>query len=112
MAVALVFGLLPLMIVLAILLINHLKHKERMSLIEKGIIDPLLVRKETPLQDPLLWGLLSAGVGVGLLIGYILLSLPFFRDDMILGIMAMIFGGAGLIIYYIHVKKSQNKKER
>lgn len=109
MVVALIFGLIPLMIVLAILLINHLKHKERMALIEKGI-DLQLMRKETPFQDPLMWGLLSSGVGFGLFVGYILFSLPFFRDDMILGIMAMVFGGLGLIGYYFYTKKSQNKK--
>ena len=108
-SLALIFGLLPLIVLTIFILTQRTKHKERMALIEKGLGEPLLSKKESPFQDVLMWGLLSAGVGFGLFIGYILLAFPFFKDDMILGIMSILFGGLGLIIYYFHKRKAKNK---
>jgi ABC-type Mn2+/Zn2+ transport system permease subunit len=57
-----------------------------------------------------MWGLLSGGAGFGLLIAYVLLETHQVKDDMILGILAMLFGGFGLIGYYF-IKRKRDKKQ-
>jgi hypothetical protein len=97
----LILGVIPITIVLVLFFIQKSKHKERMTLIEKGINIDTLERKNSPFQDVLLWGMLAGGIGLGLLIAYFLLEIKVCKDDMILGILAMIFGGISLISYYI-----------
>lgn len=108
LSVLLMFGFLPLLLLVVFILIQRTKHKERMALIEKGLGEPLLNRKENPFQDVLMWGLLGTGVGIGLFVGYMMMTLPLFKDDMILGIMSILFGGLGLIVYYFYKRKAKN----
>src|ERR1700722_5121400 len=76
------------------------RNRERMALIEKGIDpDQLLKEKRGMGQDLLFWGLLLAGLGLGVLLGYIL-SMVTQWDSMILpNAMGALLGGLGLIIY-------------
>lgn len=107
----LLFGLLPLIALTIFILVQRTRHKERMAMIQNGLGESLLNKKESPFQDILMWGLLSTGVGIGLLVGYILMNFFFFRDDMILGIMSMLFGGLGLITYFFYKKRSKTGSE-
>ncbi len=105
----LILGVIPITIVLVLFFIQKTKHRERMTLIDKGIHIDTSERKNGPFQDVLMWGMLAGGTGFGLLIAYFLLEAKVFKDDMILGILAMLFGGFSLIGYYI-IKRRIDKK--
>lgn len=108
--IILVFGVLPVTIIIILYFLQKAKHKERMELIEKGVDLPALKRKESPFQSTLMWGMLAGGTGLGLLIAYVLLETKILYDDMILGILAMLFGGLGLTSYHFMMKKDDKKE--
>lgn len=108
LSVIILLGLVPIAVIWAIGQYQQLKHRERMAMIEKGLGASLLDKKENPFMDILLWGLLSFGIGLGLLTGYLLMEAGIFRDDMILGIAAMLFGGISMIGYSIYKKSAKN----
>jgi hypothetical protein len=87
------------------------RNRERMALIEKGIDpDQLLKEKRGMGQDPLFWGLLLAGLGLGVLLGYIL-SMVTQWDSMILpNAMGALLGGVGLIIYAWNRKRMDDQR--
>lgn len=104
-----ILGILPITILVIWFLIVKIRHKERMSLIEKGINFTAGERKNGPFQDVLMWGMLASGIGIGLLIAFILLEKAVVKDDMILGILSMLMGGIGLIGYYLIRRKGDRK---
>jgi len=104
-AMIILLGVLPLAIIVIIFLINRAKHKERMAIIEKAPDISLQEQKDSPFHDVLFWGMLACGVGLGLLIGYILFETNLFKDDIIQGILAILFGGIALISYYFIKKR-------
>lgn len=88
------------------------RNKERLALIEKGM-DPLIADKENEkksLYGPLLWGLLLTGAGFGLCLGYILFLITGLKLNFIANSLAVLFGGIGLIGYYIYRKERYNDK--
>jgi hypothetical protein len=109
-SMTILLGVLPITIVLILFFIQKAKHKERMTLIEKGINITIIEKKDGPFQDVLMWGLLAGSTGLGLLIAYILLEKHLVVDDMILGILAMLFGGLGLTGYYF-IRRKRDKKQ-
>lgn len=110
--IIMLFGLVPITVIWAINQYQQLKHKERMALIEKGLGSSILDSKESPFQDILLWALLAVGIGVGLLIGYWLIEKSIVRDDAIIGILAILFGGISALGYTIYKKSAKNKESR
>jgi len=106
----LILGILPITIILILYFVQRAKHKERMTLIEKGVNITTFEKKDGPFQDVLMWGLLAGSTGLGLLIAYILLEKHLVIDDMILGILAMLFGGLGLTSYYF-IRRKRDKKQ-
>lgn len=109
LSVIILLGLVPIAVIWAIGQYQEIKHKERMTMIEKGLGDMLMDKKESPFQDVLLWALLAVGIGLGLLTGYMLLEALIVRDDAILGILAVLFGGIGALGYSIYRKSSSGK---
>lgn len=107
--VILLFGFLPIIVGLLTFYIQKARHNERMTMIEKGINIMDYERKEGPFQDVLMWGLLAGGFGLGLFIGYSLMQFKIFNDDAIMGILAILFGGIGLIVYYF-IRRNVDKK--
>jgi len=105
----LILGVIPVTILLIVYYIQKAKIRERMQLLEKGIDISSLQKKESPFNNILMWGMLSMGIGLGLLLGYLLIAFSIFKDDAILGILAILFGGIGLTIYYFINKKDGNK---
>jgi hypothetical protein len=84
--------------------------KERLALIEKGF-SPEQVFKEPKGagQDPLLWGLLLAGMGFGIFLGYILYLITGWDRVALINSMAILFGGGGLIVYRLFFKRPDDQ---
>ena len=83
----------------------YIKHKERTKLMDMGL-SPQEARdyfkeQERKPKNPLSslkWGILLSMIGLGLFIG-ILLDEAGFKDELT-GVMVLLFGGLGFIIYY------------
>jgi ABC-type Mn2+/Zn2+ transport system permease subunit len=109
LAIVLIFGAPPALIVLIYYFSRKAKHKERMALIEKGIDASIFIKEETTFHKVLMWGMLIGGIGFGLLLGYILSVYTPMKQEIIMPIMALLFGGLGLIGYYVYRKKTETK---
>ncbi len=112
LAILLIFGAPPALIVLIYYFSRKAKHKERMALIEKGIDASIFIKEETTFHKVLMWGMLIGGIGFGLLLGYILSVYTPMRQEIIMPIMALLFGGLGLIGYYVYRKKTETKSSQ
>jgi|SRR4030095_1570014 len=94
----------------------YLKHKERTKLMDMGL-SPQEARDYFREQDKkpknplssLKWGILFSMIGIGLFIG-ILLDEAGFKDELT-GVMILLFGGLGFIVYYF-IASSKLKKEQ
>lgn len=104
-----ILGVLPVTILLIVFFIQKAKIKERMHLLEKGVDIFSFQKKDSPFNNILMWGMLATGAGFGLLLGFLLIEFNIFKDDAIMGILAILFGGIGLIIYYFINKKDGKK---
>ena len=96
-------------IVIAYLFFNS-RHKERMALIQHGQqADIFRMRKKG--SDGLKYGMLSLGIGLGLFLGSII-ELFLDTDSPIphFGMM-LILGGIGLIVYYLILRKQEEKQD-
>ncbi len=84
-----------------------IRSKERMAMLEKGI-DPTLIFREPKRvgQDPLLWGLLLAGMGTGILLGYLVHLITGWDRSVLINSLAILFGGLGLVVFSLSVKKT------
>jgi len=86
------------------------KNKERLALIEKGYKPEEVFReKKGPGQDPLFWGLLLAGIGLGIFVGYSLYLMTGWNRTVMTNSMAIFLGGVGLIAYHLYRKKSDDQ---
>lgn len=83
------------------------RNKERLALIEKGM-DPTILDKKS--HGPLLWGLLLGGIALGALIGYLISFYSEAREDIMTQSLGLLFGGIGLVIYYVYREKTDAKK--
>ena len=81
------------------------KNKERMAMLEKGV-DPTFIFKEPKGagNDPLLWGLLLAFMGLGILLGYLLAMATGWDRNVLTNALGILFGGVGLVVYSIFRK--------
>jgi len=105
----LILGVLPVTILLIVYYIQKAKIRERKHLLEKGIDISTWPKKDSPFNSVLMWGMLSIGIGLGLFLGFLLIEHGIYKDDAIMGILAILFGGIGLTIYYFISKKVGNK---
>lgn len=109
MAVILIFGGIPTAIVLIYHFGRNAKSKERLALIEKGVDASIFMKQETTFHNVLMWGMLICGIGLGSLLGYILSFFTPMRQEIIMPIAALLFGGLGLISFYVYRKKREMK---
>ena len=87
------------------------RNKERLAMIEKGLDPSVLDRKaEGPSYGALLWGLLFIGIGFGAFAGYIISINNNWDRHLTIHAMALLFGGIGLVTYYICRRISERKK--
>ncbi len=82
------------------------RHKERLTMIDKGLspedIKALYERsgfKTNPLSS-LKWGIVFIAVGLAVLVGMWLRNAFFMQDGIFPGLIAL-FGGIGLIVFYL-----------
>ena len=84
------------------------RHRERMALIEKGVDASLFNMGENQgngsmlgsLFNPLKIGLFLIGVGLGVVVGYMLGSMGM-AEGASYPSMIFVFGGLGLVVYYL-----------
>lgn len=93
----------------------YIKDKERTKLMDMGLtpqeLDITSAKKERRPKNPLSslkWGILLSMIGIGLFFG-ILLDEAGFKDSLS-GVMVLLFGGLGFIIYYF-IANSKLKKD-
>ena len=75
--------------------------KERMLLIEKGMDPSLAEKKKRSGNDPLMWGLLLAGLGLGGFIGYFIAHSYYLNGGIIIHATGFFFGGMALVVYHV-----------
>jgi hypothetical protein len=98
----LVLGVIFGSIVMLVYLNN--RKKERMSLIEKGADASIFATKEES-SPSLKWGIFLTGLAIGLLIGFFLESRFEMPAEVAYFSMIFLFGGIGLVTYYLIEKK-------
>jgi hypothetical protein len=111
-AIIFLFGIPGLLIFYAI----YIKHKERVKLMDMGLtaqeareyFRELEKKPKNPLGS-LKWGILFSMIGLGLFFG-ILLDEAGFKESLT-GVMVLLFGGLGFIIYYL-IASSKIKKQQ
>lgn len=94
----------------------YIKHKERTKLMDMGL-SPQEARDyfremEKKPKNPLgtlKWGILFTMIGIGIFFG-ILLEEAGFKDELT-GVMVLVFGGLGFIVYYL-IASSKLKKDQ
>ena len=94
----------------------YIKHKERTKLMDMGLTpqearDYFREQEKKPKNplNTLKWGIIFTMIGIGLFIG-IVLDEAGFKDELT-GVMVLVFGGLGFIIYYF-VASSKLKKDQ
>ncbi|HEY3251278.1 MAG TPA: DUF6249 domain-containing protein [Ignavibacteria bacterium] len=88
----------------------YIRHKERTKLMDMGLTpqearDYFKEQERRP-KNPyssLKWGILLTMIGLGLFIGIILDEMGF--KDSLTGVMVLLFGGLGFLIYYFVIRK-------
>ena len=95
---------------------RHLKHKEMLSMIEKGLIEPPATKNG---KDSLRWGIVITAIGIALCIGiypfgYLMKDSVFplnFGPWMLVGLLPTFFGLALITTHYALRKENGNEQE-
>lgn len=87
------------------------RHKERMSMIDKGVDASIFVNKRSPIPPTLKFGMLLVGLSVGILVGEYLFFLGMFKGTAFLS-MAFLGGGLSLIANFIIERRLQKKDKQ
>ncbi len=88
------------------------RNRERLALIEKGM-DPSLADIKNSFDRPshgaLMWGLLLVGVASGAFMGVQMAPTYGGAGGIVIHVMGMLFGGIGLLLYYL-VRRMADRK--
>jgi hypothetical protein len=96
---AVIFGSVVMLVYL------NIRKKERMLLIEKGADASIFTPKAVTTSPSLKWGILLTGLAIGLLIGNLLDIHAGMPQEVAYFSMLFLFGGIGLITYYVIERK-------
>jgi uncharacterized membrane protein len=78
------------------------RNKERMALIEKGVSAELFNKTNNAGQWSLKLGIMAIGVGIGIVIAKLMVSIGLLDEEVAFPAMIFIFAGVGLVAsYYI-----------
>jgi len=87
------------------------RNKERMALIEKGVNAELFNRPQVPSKWGLKLGIMAVGVGLGIVLANMLISVDLLTEEVAFPSMIFLFVGVGLVAsYYITNKKNEGNK--
>ncbi|MBK7428466.1 MAG: hypothetical protein IPI60_16355 [Saprospiraceae bacterium] len=103
---------IPLAFFLMIFAIRYLVNREKLAMIEKGIITDYSQRKRK--ISVIRWGYLMIGIGLGLLSSFIITKLAGLAEDEAPAIyfsMIFILGGIGLVMAHKVEKKETREEE-
>lgn len=106
LAVVFMFGLIPALIFSYALFTFIMKSRERMAMIEKGIL-PITEPKQERSRNNIKGAFMGAGAGFGTLIGHFIQVYFGMEEPFGYLSMAFLFGGIGLIIYYLMAAKGK-----
>ncbi len=81
------------------------RHKERLSLIEKGADPSLFQSKKVNGNTAMKFGMLFIGIALGILMGNILAVTTSLDEEVSYFSMIFLFGGISLVAYYLFVEK-------
>ncbi|MEI6123181.1 MAG: DUF6249 domain-containing protein [Bacteroidota bacterium] len=99
---------------ITIVFLRKYQNDERMAMIEKGM-EPSQ-RKKGNGFGTLRFALLTIGVGLGILIGFIIIRIMATNDESVTGAVygstVLIFGGGGLLSAYLANKKREDKENQ
>ena len=84
------------------------RHKQRIALLEHGQ-EAKVFNSARQRNDALKFGMLSIGIGLGILVGYFLDEIGMAAEPAYFS-MTLIFGGAALIIFYLMNRKSDSSE--
>jgi len=87
------------------------RHKERLTLIEKGA-DPALFQSkkaESTGNGAMRIGMFLVGISLGFLVGNILAETTRLQDEVSYFSMISLFGGLSLVLYYLLIEKKRVK---
>jgi hypothetical protein len=87
------------------------RRKERLSMIEKGV-DSTLFKNKSNVPGELKWGLLSVGIGVGILLGKIFSSYTRLGEEASYFSMICLLGGISLVAYHFIAMSIEKKNKR
>ena len=94
------------------------RHRERMSIIEKGLVKEDLkylytngAWKANPYSS-LKWGLLALFIGVGILVSAFVSQLLWSNREQITAGTVFLFGGLGLVAFYAIARKKMEQQEK
>lgn len=109
MAIIFTFGIPGLIIFWAI----HVKHQERMRLIEKGLPPEEMKAYFTSVAKPrspyaaLRWGIILSFIGLGIIVSIILENAFDIEQDITFAII-LFAGGLGFLTYYLIIRSKKN----
>jgi hypothetical protein len=92
----------------------NIRKKERMALLDRGL-DPRSFEKDNTSFSALKYGLLFTGIGLGLLVANILVSMAIMDREAAYFSLVSLFGGIALIVDYIlevSITKSRARNDK
>ncbi len=87
------------------------RHKERMSMIEKGADPALFQTKRDGRFSSMRIGMFLVGIAIGILMGNILSVSTSLMEEVAYFSMIFLFGGISLIAYYLFVDKKSKDNQ-
>ncbi|MCF0056233.1 DUF6249 domain-containing protein [Dyadobacter sp. CY356] len=87
------------------------RHRERISMIDKGVDASIFVGKNNPSLSPTLkFGMLSVGIALGIITANILRHIFYFEKGIAFTSMIFLFGGLSLIANFLIERKLDRKE--
>lgn len=83
------------------------RHKERMSMIEKGADASLFQSKKGYSNASMRFGMFLIGIALGILMGNILTETTSLQEEVAYFSMIFLFGGMSLVSYYMFIERKK-----